>query len=751
MDMKHWRYILFCLFAATLGCCTDEDAIDDMQKLPKEGILIRLSNGALVSTKTDLNSSANLHHVEEVHAFLYEGDATDQANASCVLSEKLNWNPMDSLGYGVDSVQVEEYLLENTLNLPSGNYTLLCVGLDDRSGSTYNLPAALNGKSLAEAKATLADAKTKNDIAHSELFAGWETFEYKRGALSRVDVEMRRRVAGVLCYLKDIPYTLTEGLKTYRITRVRLRLSGNQNSAVSLLRPKAKDVDDFGDTPLEASDTILSCVDLVKAKYGKQGTKNLYAIPVLENEFPKRQANTILMGAYLLPVKNENGDTPTLIVEVLGKSIASVDDKPADDAEEVVVKSFPAVQETAIDAPNRLRYSIRPNVIYHIGQKSSNGSTDGDYPESLAGTKLNLVVVPWMRENIDVDFPSVAVNSSMEFEKGYMDSYIFDCISYEEELVVYPSLLHEGWKLTVVMVDENGVVITSGEEPKKGVYIRSREPGTDGEYTYSKEYTANSTEMKTKTKVTIFIEDYANPDVNYNQVSLANDYRRYQLRLHKVKQATGEGELLQTIPVNQYNAIIVKFDDKVRGFRRYDLETYRTKQGGIEELNPALTEPGGGADPGKKNDGSGIYMGWGYWSMASTSIFSDYLIHDNDGWLNYARAEDHDIVSGAFSGCAIERSYDQIYKIQSEKRIMWNSGWYLPSRNELKAFFNLLKAQKGISDANIKNSSGDRYWTSCPYLTTFVDIVYYKNGSEVELDNIKRTNQCWIRQARHVE
>ena len=195
---------MFFLFAATLCCCTDEDDIDDMQNLPKEGILVRLTNGALASTKTDLASSANLHHLKEVHVFLYQGDAADPANASFVLSEKLNWSPMDSLDYGVDAVQVEEYLLDNTLNLPSGNYTLLCVGLDDRSGSTYNLPAALNGKSLAEAKATLAAVKTKDDIAHSELFAGWETFEYRRGALSRVDVEMRRRVAGVLCYLKRL-------------------------------------------------------------------------------------------------------------------------------------------------------------------------------------------------------------------------------------------------------------------------------------------------------------------------------------------------------------------------------------------------------------------------------------------------------------------------------------------------------------------------------------------------------------------
>ena len=66
---------------------------------------------------------------------------------------------MDSADYKVDAVQVKEFLLENSLNLPSGNYTLLCVGLDDRSGETYGLPDALENKPLSEAKATLAKGR----------------------------------------------------------------------------------------------------------------------------------------------------------------------------------------------------------------------------------------------------------------------------------------------------------------------------------------------------------------------------------------------------------------------------------------------------------------------------------------------------------------------------------------------------------------------------------------------------------------
>ena len=116
-------YIVFCLFILMFCRCADDASFENEQP-PKEGILVKLTNGSLASTKTALSSSANLHHVKEVHVFLYQGDTTDMTKAKYVKHENLNWNPMDSADYKVDAVQVKEFLLENSLNLPSGNYTL---------------------------------------------------------------------------------------------------------------------------------------------------------------------------------------------------------------------------------------------------------------------------------------------------------------------------------------------------------------------------------------------------------------------------------------------------------------------------------------------------------------------------------------------------------------------------------------------------------------------------------------------------
>ncbi|WP_455631484.1 hypothetical protein, partial [Parabacteroides sp.] len=78
-----------------------DDASFENEQTSKEGVLVKLTNGSLASTKTALSSSANLHHVEKVYAFLYQGDTTDMTKAKYVLHEDLDWNPKDSSDYKV--------------------------------------------------------------------------------------------------------------------------------------------------------------------------------------------------------------------------------------------------------------------------------------------------------------------------------------------------------------------------------------------------------------------------------------------------------------------------------------------------------------------------------------------------------------------------------------------------------------------------------------------------------------------------
>ena len=670
-------YIVFCLFILMFCRCADDASFENEQP-PKEGILVKLTNGSLASTKTALSSSANLHHVKEVHVFLYQGDTTDMTKAKYVKHENLNWNPMDSADYKVDAVQVKEFLLENSLNLPSGNYTLLCVGLDDRSGETYGLPDALENKPLSEAKATLAKGISIDGIAHSELFAGWETFEYVRGGLSEVEIEMRRRVAGVLCYLKDIPYTLTDN-GTYRVTQVRLRLFTNQKHSVSLLRPKEKDALDFGTDRL-SDGNILARFDLTG--YGRQGDKNLYEIDVKKGE-PSRLPNTILMGAYLLPIRNEKTAVDsTLVVDVLGKITNSVNDDPAEGAEEVVLKSFPAVQEEAT-GDERLQYSIRPNVIYHIGQKSSDDNTDGDYPESLAGTKLSLKVTGWERDTVDVEFPGVPINPTIALvnESGGIydaEKYIFDCMGTNTiRLRVYPSILKDPWKVTIIDEESNMLFLQESEE------------------VYKKEYKSSVT---TKNMIPLVLTDY---------VKLGGEeIRTVKIRIVSLEDATTGKEkegTEQILVARQYNAIIVGTGDKARGFSRFNWGTKRSITTGRVTADNSTSD-------------------WGYYESPPSQIFGrgfDHSVSDN-GYTNYQEAVKGGAADNGFVGSAIQKvSQDRYtYDAASGKIVKKVAGWYLPAKDELNWFLN----DQTILDNKERYHIKDAYWSSN------VTIAHYSNS-----------------------
>ena len=422
--MKHGIHILFWMLIAALSSCTDDEIIDVPEPQPQTGIVIRLSAGDLEQTRTDLTSQANLHHVQSVYAILYKENA-DKSDYDYVTCDDLNWSPKDSSSYGEAQAQAKVLDLPNDINLEAGNYTVLCVGLDDKSGDTYGLtPENMQSfKTLSKAKATLAGGKTKDDIAKSELFAGWNQFHFAPDSLNIVDVEMKRRVAGVLCYLTDVPYQLTQDNKTYRITSVELWLYTKQNTGIKLCREEitgGEYPEDFGDTSggdLEGSE-LIGQQSMINSGFGVNTDKTLYTrdrqtITTTDGREVTIKENSILMGAYLIPIDYDETKSTitdanlkkdvTLQVALRGVEVASIDEDITDEKIKgaQIVRSFPAFNDdidldidnssgTPVATPS-YTYPIRPNIIYHIGNKPSD--EEEGTPESLAGTKVNIVAV----------------------------------------------------------------------------------------------------------------------------------------------------------------------------------------------------------------------------------------------------------------------------------------------------------------------------------------------------------------------
>ena len=745
--MKHGIHILFWMLIAALSSCTDDEIIDVPEPQPQTGIVIRLSAGDLEQTRTELTSQANLHHVQSVYAILYKENA-DKSDYDYVTCDDLNWSPKDSSSYGEAQAQAKVLDLPNDINLEAGNYTVLCIGLDDNdeqevggSGKTYNLPKAIStiGSKLSDAKATLAQGKGKEDIAKSELFAGWNQFHFAPDSLNIVDVEMKRRVAGVLCYLTDIPYTITEGSDVYRITKVQLRLFTNQNSSIKLCRDevitnadgKASYPDDFGELPLSDSQIIDEYI-LEDKGYNHTTDYTLYQFNLSTNE-RKLAPNSILMGNYMIPIKfdsqkanqtdNKLIDQVTLQVVLLGKKVDSKEDDPEDTAQEEIVRSFPAINDDidleevtgsdgSVSYEPTKNYPIRPNIIYHIGNKPSD--EEEGTPESLAGTKVNIVAEEWTNQEINVEFPSVPIMATMELldenDQPYnTDSYVFDCIGIDDQIYedfyegypntkrlklrIHSSILKEQWHLNVATEYNDQTML----------YMYNDETGIYDPLAYNnptpEEYGADYFDIH------IIMTDYVEEN--------GPDKRSVKLELKT-------GDLVYPMTITQYNALFVDADDWQLAVSRYDWGCKRNLNDGSIDINQPY-----------------LSSGWGFTSSVQATIFPGVANDELDGRANYKAAKssadyrDHWDAFYSSLGCAMYCGAKKKLLINNEgrKRTDEDLIWYVPAFDEMESVLNTLK--KDLLKANMKQNR--KYWTASA--ASLDGIVYTAWNIFVNTDN----------------
>lgn len=762
---------LTCLFA---GC--SDDSIDISQEpVPEKGIVVKLTTGQL-ETKTDLYSQASLHHVKSVYAILYYcGDSTtttiDPKTTKVVSSQLLKkgdatWNPSADSNYGPGISQTETFKLqlpEEQIFFVPGKYMILCVGLDDASGETYGLtydeankkPAfAQKGATLAEAQAVFAkEPKNKPsayendlagsgekqdkdvitygqpDIAHSELFAGWQAFDFTPDRLNVVQVELRRRVAGVLCYFSDIPYKLNIENTPYRVTNVRLSLHTTQNGQISLMRKLSDDgkpvQDDFGQ-PVEGKEISRTLCEFnlmdFKAQAAAPNTGDpLYLIPTAHLEGRKQLPNTILMGTYVLPIQKEMGKA-TLTVDLLGYEYDDTSNndnhiavgKGPKDVEATLIKSFPAIYEKK---ENQESYDLLPNVIYHIGHKLENDNTEGDYPESLAGTKVTVQEQKNDTTNVNVEFPSVPIVPLMSWldqngnkfktepEKEGDPFYIFDSMGSSDNYInISASILYSGWKLEVID-------ITPGAQPDS-TWVDVWDETT--------ERYVSKLEGSGETRLKIRMHDFASVDASLR----GEETRTIIIRL-TAKNNAGElvPEASTDLKIWQYNALIVKMesdDNGYRGFSRFDFGTQRDQTTGEEIPNTAIT------------------MGWGYWtSFPITPAWGN-------GKKNYEFLRKH--WTKNFKGCAVQRCGVGACgeELDIENYTDDQVFWYLAARDELLPFF---AAYHNQEKAHIKKDQF--YWTSNEWQNQWRAAagIYSLKKNKATWDDKRKENLFYARQA----
>lgn len=728
--MKQWVYISLMLLSTVflLSCKDDElENVNVEDRMPE--LTLKFTEAEI--SRTSLNSSEPLQHVDSVKLYIYHMDGTvpdfEQRiqGATLCATEILPWkNQSTSSGVSMS------YKIQTPLTTGE-EYVFLAVGTDAESEENYEFPSNIDDPFSASV-ATLKSGKTIQDMAKSEFFSGYQVaklcspvagsksilvplkkddagnYSYDDKA-DQTTVELTRAVAGVLLYMTDIPakwHKPGESGDGYRVTKVKLRLHRMPASSVSLCGQSTETGSDTG-ASTEEGPVLIESMDLSELQFPSEG--DLYQIVGQKGEVQTLD-NTLLYGAYLLPVASEPGKA-TFTLELWGKA-CDAGGAIKDGATEIELDQFDCFLEEANSSSD---FAIERNHVYCIGQKPVADDTEGDAPVSLAGKEIVVDVQDWMPIPNDIEFPYVDTNA--KFSPDFAPGYVFNCINASFTLPIVCNS-NSKWELSV-------------PDGCDWLYIKQ----TDGSWdnTYTKEKRTDPDAESNSAPLTLFIMDYAEYRSSYDNVDIKNDIRTIDLELRTIgyDETTGKESIVKTttLTIKQYNAISVTFGKNNQykvGFSRLDVgdEFYKSSEEAESDMK----------NQGKEYDGKWIGVAskkskgfnWGYYE--SINIFKDEVEGTNNNigksivqnlrslvsdyvkyWTNNIALSEAIFFcpenNSEIQGALIYDKYD--YDNIEEKSCPYNF-WYLPAIAELDNFMNYLYKYNVLMN-NLDESRW--YWT----------------------------------------
>lgn len=668
-----------------------------------------------LESRSQLTSSEGLQHIESMYAYVFAPGA--ESDETCVYVQKLEWVPASEA-----NVQnpFRTRLKFDTRSYSGKELTVMVVAVDNNE-DTYNFPngeatdhddlESLKGLTLDKAKLKLAQGKSGDDMCHTEIFAGWQKFEYGDQSIS---VTLNRCVAGVLCYVTDIPAMSGEK----KATTMRLCLRNETLGREFSLKPVTEKVtqpdgsqvtvnsfDSYATVSTEDEQTLASC-DL--SGYETREDGRLLYIPAMDNGEVKTKENSVLLSAYLLPLKSTaTSSLPENSTLVLYLDYADASGNTESKEYKIVLGST----ET-----ERYAYSLEANRIYSIGSKPVSDEVESDRPASLEGTSIKLNVMDWGVVDFTTEYPQYSLDTRMVVPYN-TENYIFDCINTTFTMRIIPSSNTGAWTLTSKTIS-TGLV----QETNLMNFIYFRKAGTTD--SWANQLECSAAEAKNPMDVEVQVYDFV-ADRDYSSISqyptlqekLENDYRTANILLYE-----GGIEKL-SLPLKQYNALIVTMSDKAkskRAFSRLDYgQTFDWNTG--EHLQDTKQ------------------LQWGFWESTPGYYPND----EDDGYENLKEARDQ---AGWLSSAI------QLCSKSSLGGITPADYWYLPAKNELKALFEFVVGAGEVQSMGI--STDTYYHTSTgktgvvPY--AFSDHVVYITSGEVKTDYVKRKTWGNCRQARHL-
>lgn len=717
-------------------------------------------------TRSELTDGAPVNHVQSVRILVFKGTGD---NATYEGEEIYTGDNEGAITWPEpEGDQEKPNKIPYQMNYPfveDETYTLLGVGQDDQFAKTYGIDLTPGTTTLANAY-----AKLKEDASPKEcdFYTGTTTFTYE-GRDTHIDnLWMKRRVAGVLLYVTEIPQSLTdENNDNYRITSIQVCLGGstNQNSSVRLQR----DFENWNEEPagqdkLDGSNVIAEITGLENWTYTDR--QDFY----MEDGSIK----TARTGVYMLPLNATEG-TPTFTVKMYGKKLSSDATGGATEGEEKELKSF-TVEQRDTDGESVTSFPIRSNYLYSIGKY--NPEEGVDEPISLSGDPIYLEVLPFDELEVSHDFGEAPVQALFDDK----ENPIYDCINQTFKVKILPPLTTIRSSVTSITLTVDGTtyaMTSDGEfKPLTEQGLEEKETSLYGNWLYIKKddntYQKTSDDLKDKLtsadatgcEVDLFMADYARPrrDWGWKVEGLAQDEYSWQGDAEDIKRInndiryttlqlattfTWNNETVtryDTLTIKQYNTITVYYNPKSGdnkwtdcGFRRYDHESNDSPTNMAWGYTGGTTYNGYVYDPssGDRYDGSENLL----------KIGDDFY---SDGWTNAWNGSAPQVAQRMFRKINSNSNLEE-QDAPSNKNSRTNKCWYLPAQYEMRGFMILA----GNVDIHITNDQN--YWSSTLPSTTLptddgqhkaIAFKYLSTGNKYDETNVERTTQCRIRQAR---
>lgn len=609
MDMKI-RILYYCLtLCMALSCvsCTSED-LDE--PVAEHSMQVRLTFGTEKATRSELNGPVmDYKDVKRVWLYVFDSKAK-----GCIDVQDVYWDPQKS---------GKEY----HLNLPivaGGTYTFMAVGVDEKANETYGQFGIKNVNTPQELKAKLASGKDKKDMQTTQIFAGNVKQDIPADADSEsvidVNITLRRKVAGILAYLGNIPSVVGDN----KVTKMRITLGQKQNTEFPLYREPGEQK--FGSVPLETDDKVLMEWDLSMQK----DQNGIFIFDKTENSLP----NTVLRGVFLLPIQSQSS-VSTLNIELWGK--------PQDQEKEpVCVKTY------EVKTNGDTNFPICENKLYSIGKKG--GDLSEDIPANLSGNLIEIEEMAWNTITVDNLFGSVTGPARIDCIYN-QENYIFDA-DFRDDIdldILQGYAKTEGgivspkWTLSIVY-DEfeagkqkypTGNKFFINEEKtaanKLRDWIHLGKLNTEGEVVeYVNSVTSeNGNGMKLKVILNKYAVLHNDPDNSmfidksktaYSQKMVneiaPNDYRIAYLKLET------EGALPFYYRIRQYNALPIYVHDENVNILLHTIGIMRLDYGQKFDEETGLP-----IDNSTK-------IQWGFFSSTNNVFYGDPQMNSNDGYNN---------------------------------------------------------------------------------------------------------------------